>query len=474
MNIPVGNSQAKTTSRKPEIPSPPKSRFLNYFYQSIWRWHFYAGIIFAPFLLILAFSGAVYLFKPQIEGYLYKDMLTVREVGDTKMTIDEIIAKTTRAYTGTNITSVTFPEDPQMSVKLAANRGEVASTLYADPYTGNILGILNNDQTFAAFFKKMHSQLVIGGTWANRLVELAACWALILVVTGLYLWWPRNKFAIWGTILPRFSKPGSRQFWRDLHAVPAFWLSLLIIILIASGLPWSGVLGVQIDRLANATNTNYPPYALSFQDKPESVTVTKDIAHDVPWATENLPVPASAEGGYVRLDVQDIMSIADKQQVQLPYTISMPVGGTGVYTLSTSHSVPGNNATLHIDQYSGAVLTDVRFDDYGLMAKAITLGIALHEGRLFGVANQVIGLITCIGVILLAVSSYVMWRKRKPSGNLGAPNKAKNMRSTVGVLFIMLVAGVIMPLVGLSILVVCILDLLLIRRIQPLKRWFTA
>lgn len=54
----------------------------------------------------------------------------------------------------------------------------------------------------------------------------------------------------------------------------------------------------------------------------------------------------------------------------------------GVYTISTSHSKPFDNATLHVDQYSGAVLTDVRYDDYGLMGKAITLGIALHEGKL--------------------------------------------------------------------------------------------
>ena len=27
-------------------------------YAVVWRWHFYAGIIFAPFLIILALSGA--------------------------------------------------------------------------------------------------------------------------------------------------------------------------------------------------------------------------------------------------------------------------------------------------------------------------------------------------------------------------------------------------------------------------------
>ncbi|WP_270165470.1 PepSY-associated TM helix domain-containing protein [Paenibacillus sp. SYP-B4298] len=471
----------KATVTPPASTRPPRdkhqiapSRLLPSLYQAVWRWHFYAGIIFAPFLMILAFSGGVYLFKPQIEGYLYKDMLTVRAVAPAALSADEIIAKTERAYPGTSISSITYTDQPQETIKLNAARNGVSTTMYADPYTGNIVGLLNNDSTFSAFFKKMHSQLVIGGTWANRLVELAACWALLLVVTGLYLWWPRNKASIWGTVLPRLSRPGSRQFWRDLHAVPAFWLSLFMILLIASGLPWSGVLGKQIDRFANATNTSYPPYALSFMTKPDAVTVTKDIADDVPWATENLPVPESAAGGYIPLQVQEVAEIADRQQVQKPYTISLPQGERGVYTISTAHSRPGNNATLHIDPYSGAVLTDVRFADYGFMAKLITLGIAMHEGKLFGWPNQLLGLLTCIGIMLMSVSAYTMWRKRKPSGKLGAPGRPQEKRVRRGVLLIMLACGVLMPLVGLSLLAVLALDMLVIRRIPTLKHWFSA
>ncbi|GBF77680.1 hypothetical protein PA598K_06242 [Paenibacillus sp. 598K] len=449
-----------------------RSRWKTAWYASVWRWHFYAGLIFAPFIIILAVSGSVYLFKPQIEGYLYKDMLTVREVGAAALPADEIVARTMRAYPGTSVSSVTYSDDPAATLKLGASRDGIFQTLYADPYTGHIRGILDNDHTFSAFFKKMHSELVIGGTWANRLVELAACWALILTLTGLCLWWPRNKSALWGTILPRLSKPGSRQFWRDLHAVPAFWLSVGIVVLILTGLPWSGVMGQQINKVATATHTDYPPYALSFAAKPNSVTVTKDVSEDVPWAAEQLPVPESVAGGYVRLAVEEVSGIAERHQVARPYTISMPHGERGVYTIATSHSRPGDNATLHVDQYSGAVLTDVRYADYGWMAKAITLGIALHEGQLFGIVNQLLGLIVALGLILISISSYVMWQKRKPAGKLGAPPRPKDKRATLGVLAIMIVCGLIMPLVGLSLIVVLALDLLLLRRIERLRHWF--
>jgi len=39
-------------------------------YRTIWRWHFYAGLIAIPFVLWLATTGAIYLFRPQIEAWL--------------------------------------------------------------------------------------------------------------------------------------------------------------------------------------------------------------------------------------------------------------------------------------------------------------------------------------------------------------------------------------------------------------------
>ncbi|QGQ97711.1 PepSY domain-containing protein [Paenibacillus psychroresistens] len=443
-------------------------------YQSVWRWHFYAGIIFAPFLIILAFSGAVYLFKPQIEGNLYKDMMVVRQVGTTPMYPTAIIEKSEIGQPGLKVSSITFPSTKDSSYKMSVNLSGTPTTMYIDPYNGEVLGMLDSDKTFSAFFKKLHSELVVGGTFANRLVELAACWAVILLLTGLYLWWPRNKSSIWGTVLPRLNKPGSRLFWRDLHAVPAFWLSLVLLVIIASGLSWSGIMGEQINKLANSTNTNAPPFAYSFGEKPKSDTVAKDIAEDLPWATENLPVPQSAAGGYVPLGVDDIAGIVNDKNVEKPYTITMPLDETGVFTVSTEHVKPGNDATLHLDQYSGAVLTDVRFADYGIMAKAISYGIAFHEGRLFGLANQLLGLVACIGLILIAISSYVMWRKRKPESRLGAPSKPNNSKVTVGVILIMLVCGAIMPLVGLSILTILLLEWLIIRRVQTLRHWFSV
>ena len=42
-------------------------------YRAIWRWHFYAGLFVVPFILLLALTGAIYLFKPQLDAWQERD-----------------------------------------------------------------------------------------------------------------------------------------------------------------------------------------------------------------------------------------------------------------------------------------------------------------------------------------------------------------------------------------------------------------
>jgi uncharacterized iron-regulated membrane protein len=437
-------------------------------FRAIWRWHFYAGIIFAPFLVLLAITGGVYLFKPQIESILYKDLYYVQAQGDP-IRPSEQIEKVKETYPDAQITRYqTFPEVNRAS-EVGIVDGNQLLTVFVNPYDRSIVGTLNEQDRFMQWVRDLHNGQWWGGTWGNRIIELAACWAIILILTGLYLWWPRSK-GVFGSLLPRF-KAGRRTLWRDLHAVPAFWLSAGMLLLIFTGLPWSGVWGDMVNKIATATHTGYPAFAFSFGPKPESnLPKTKDVAEDVPWANENLPVPES-KTGTEPLSVEKVMAIAKEREIGASYAVSFPDGPKGVFTVSTQVDKPEYQATLHIDQYSGDVLTDVRFNDYGLVAKAISIGIALHEGRYFGWVNQLLGLLVCLGIVGIAVTGFLMWWKRKPTGQLGAPSLPKNFRLDKGVGVIILALGILFPLVGLSLLLVLLLDWFVVRKIPAMKRW---
>ena len=76
---------------------------------------------------------------------------------------------------------------------------------------------------------------------------------------------------------------------------------------------------------------------------------------------------------------------------------------------------------LELDSVDGEVLSDERFGSKPLVDRIVGIGVAAHEGQLFGAANQALGLLTAVGLLTLCVSAIVMWWRRRPDGKLGIP-----------------------------------------------------
>lgn len=433
-------------------------------YQSMWRWHFYAGIIFAPIFIILAVTGSIYLFKPQIEDALYGDMIFTQETGKP-VTLEKQMDAVKDAYPKATITSIGQFEDADRTTRMGIQVGEKAGYAYVDPYTAEVTGQRMGDGPLG-FIKTIHGELFAGKV-GNLLVELAASWAIILLITGTYLFWPRGEQGSFKRVfLPSFKKSkGSRNFWKGLHGSVAVWSTIGLLIIIGSGLAWSGVAGEWINTAATKTNSNFPQYAFGPGETMQSQIVTKDIAQDIPWATQNDVVPTSGPAKPISLSVTDIATQAKQLGMERPYQISLPQGEQGVYTLSSLHSEPLKEKTMNVDQYSGNVLSNVTFADYGFMAKAISMGIGFHEGRLFGLLNQLVGLALCLGLIFIVVSSFVLWWKRRNgAGQLSAPKRAVDQRVKRIVALLIVLISLTMPLAALSVFAILILDFILFRR----------
>lgn len=437
-------------------------------YKVAWRWHFYAGIIFMPFLVILSITGSIYLFKPQIEQVIYSNYYEVTPTGE-KFSATSQMNTVQSLYPNAVITSYHPGDSDTRSSEVGiADNGE-SLTVFMNPYTNKSLGTLNKDELFMEQILKIHGELMIGTT-GDRIVELAACWGIVLVITGLYLWFPRKHQGIHGTLIPRLTK-GKKILTRDLHVIPAFWITGGMLFLILTGLPWSGFWGAHFQNFATNTGIGYPPTIWSGA-APASTIQTKDIA-EVPWAAENLDVPNSNLQGFIPLSIDDVVSVAKTQDLDPSYTIYMPTTPEGVYTLSAFPAKAENEFTMHIDQYTGAVLTDYRFDHYGLLGKIVALGITLHKGTQFGIMNQIICLFICLGILFVVLSGIYLWWKRKPSGKF-TTTKSQPIQNIRGFIFLLIMLGIAFPLVGLSLLFVFILDFIVIKRIPKLRIFFNA
>ena len=105
---------------------------------------------------------------------------------------------------------------------------------------GKVLGALDRNERISETVTRIHGTLLLG-EWGDRLVELAASWTNVMILTGLYMWWPRPLRAA-GTLWPRLHLRG-RPLLKDLHRVAGFWIAGLVLVMLASGLPWAGAWG---------------------------------------------------------------------------------------------------------------------------------------------------------------------------------------------------------------------------------------
>ena len=68
-------------------------------YRAVWRWHFYAGLLVLPFLITLAVTGALYLFRDEIDALVHADLKRV-EVAATTATPSAMIEGANHEYVG--------------------------------------------------------------------------------------------------------------------------------------------------------------------------------------------------------------------------------------------------------------------------------------------------------------------------------------------------------------------------------------
>ena len=449
------------------------------FYNLAWRWHFYAGLFVAPFMILLALTGIIYLFKPQLDPLLYDHLLTVTPAHHG-LSADEQLSRVQTAYPQGHISQYLPPINRERSGQFVLSSAGHELNVFINPYTGQILGEQDAKLNLQAVARALHGELMIG-TLGDRLVELAAGWGVVLVVSGLFLWWPRGQSAA-GILWPRLNRRG-RVLWRDLHVVTGFWGAALLLFMLISGMTWTGFWGKQYADLWNRF-----PVAM-WNDVPKSDIEARSLnsatRQTVPWAMENTPMPVSgAHAEHMAhaahssgpaapgITLQAVVDTATARQVEPGYSITLPTTASGVFTIAVFADDPRNDATLHIDQYTGTVLADVRWQHYGNVARATEMGVMLHEGKLFGPLNQIVMLLVCLMILLSSVSGLVIWWKRRPQGGLGVPPLRHDLPTWKTGVAIMLALAIAFPLVGASLIAVWGLDrlLLMIRKLRPHER----
>jgi uncharacterized iron-regulated membrane protein len=415
-------------------------------YRTIWRWHFYAGIFCIPFVILLAFTGAIYLFKPYYESWQESQFHNISANGD-RLSANEQIQAALDSIPNGKFLSYRLPQAADEAV-LVNVQAEDNWQVFVNPYTGEVVGKQESSWQLMNIVKTIHGELLLGNI-GSILVELAACWAIVLIVTGLYLWWPRTADGLAGVIYPRL-RQGSRTFWRDLHAVTGIWISALALFLLVTGLPWALVWGAALKEVR----------ALDFSTQTQQDWTQSRAQEHQHWR---------AQAADVFNLTPEILAAAENLKLATPVELSIANAHHNSWKASSQSQNRPQRADVWLS-YDGTIEKQSGFAEKKLLDRAIGIGIAAHEGYLFGWFNLVLGVLTCAGLILISVSGFILWRKRKPESVLGAP-PAMPTRIGFAVVAITLGLAIFLPLLAISLAALLILEFIVLRRLTGVNQW---
>ncbi len=420
-------------------------------YAKLWRLHFYAGIILTPLVLWLCVTGILYILSPQIEAVLYRDLLTVRP-GGLLATFDQQLAAAKAAYpdlvaTGfhpskgpghASYVSMTTPEEARM-VGMRHGGPTESIAVYVNPHTATVLGSLREEDRYSHSMGNWHGNLYLG-SFGRLLTELGTMWTLALLLTGLYLWFPKRPGLVWGVWLTRLRGAKGRVWWRDFHSVGGMYTALLIAAFLVTALMISLSTGTAFALARVALGQNVPMAPRSLKSVPDAAAT--------------------------RVQLQDLSAVATMAGFER-YMVSLPRSGNGLYTISADNGMgrPQQRLDVSVDQYRGAVVHQSGWAEYPWLLKLTVIGLGFHFGALFGVVGQVLGIVACLAPIFFIVSGFVMWWKRKPAHAWGLPRATEGTWKPFprGLIAIVAVLSLLMPTFGASLLLALAVDAALLR-----------
>jgi len=281
---------------------------------------------------------------------------------------------------------------PTVNVTSAAASGDRlprGTVVYVDPFTARVLGSHGEMERFSMWSKRLHSSLLQGEGW-RWMIELSASWMMVMLLTGIWLWWPRGQ----ARALPEAGARG-RSGWKQWHGFVGVALCVMSLAILATGLTWSKYAGSQVRSLRDAIGQAPPAPPKGLQ------SVAAEGQEPLAW--------------------QAILQAARRQAPGITLVMTPPRGPQGVWRIASSEqTAPAQKLNLVLDAYSGRALFQAGWQEQTAFAKATAIGIPFHRGE-FGVWNQVLLFVFGAGVLFSLASGWVMCVLRLRRGGAVLP-----------------------------------------------------
>lgn len=346
--------------------------------------HLYLGLATGLVLVVVCLTGALLAFEEELEVWLHPERHWVVP-REARLPLDALVQRVQAQLPEVELSSVTVHADPRRSVELGGGRG--GPVVYADPYTGQVLDHFRRQDTFFFQVMALHRWLLVRpvGKW---IVGVSTLLFLIILISGVVLWWPRNRKQLRKRTRVAFRR-GWKRLNHDLHVSVGIYVALLLFIMGLTGLAWS--FEWVNDAIYRITGT-----------RPERLTPPEVMAD----TSQAYPLERALQAA-MHYDSTAVF-----------YSVSRPRPGQAVAVRLLPADASHSRAftTLFVDPASGAVLQAQPFAARNRGDQVRSWFYALHVGAFGGWPVRLIWFVaSLLGATFPVTGFLIWWHKRRKS-----------------------------------------------------------
>lgn len=397
---------------------------MNRFFRKI---HLWLSLPFGLVIAVVCFSGAMLVFENDVMQLARRDLYRVERTATERLPVGTLAAQVAAALPDSvAVTGVTIYADPLRTCEVSLSRPRRAS-LFADPYTGAIKGRSERAPFFACMFR-LHRWLSDnmrpeGGVFVGKLVVGISTLAFVIVlVSGIAVWWPRTRKTLRHTLKIDVRK-GWKKFWHDLHVAGGMYALVFLLAMALTGLTWSfawyragfyklfGAESHQQSRHEPAAASSVRTNGVQHGDR--ALSPDRDLPLRTADADRQTPNGLSRDKGI------GTASFAHWQQVYETLASDNPTYRKitlGDGTASVSFDRPGNRRAAdryRFDPLTGEITEAMPYRNTDRDSKLRGWIYSVHVGSWGGLFTRILAFAAAMLGATLPMTGYYLWMRRK-------------------------------------------------------------
>lgn len=362
--------------------------------------HLWLAVPFGLIITIICFTGALLVFEDQVTQLTNRHLYYVESPGSQPLPVGTLVEKVESQLTkGATITGVTIYPQPDRSyqVNLSAPKG---AAVYIDPYTGEVLGQSQRTPFFRTVFMLhrwlLDSQPADGGIfWGKRITGISTLLFVIILLSGIVIWWPRSRKGLKNGIQIALRK-GKTCFWHDLHAAGGIYVLLLVLVMALTGLTWS------FDWYKNAFYTLFGVETTAPAKGP--APKEKSLQGPQPGTTTEATAPVTPFACWQQVYDQVAAENPDRLKIEI-------TDGTAKVSNNRYGNIRGTDRYT-FDPQSGQITGASLYKDTGNSGKIRGWIYSVHTGAWGGNLTRIIWFLAALLGATLPLTGYYLWIKR--------------------------------------------------------------